>query len=65
MNTVGKIKQIEKILGTEVDGVWGDDDKTALSVLTKPKGKAPQEPQPTVGLQPTQDMQDVTPPTYR
>lgn len=40
-----KIKQIEKILGTTIDGVWGADDKKALSMLTTAKKGGPPPPE--------------------
>jgi hypothetical protein len=57
-----KIKQIEKILGQKLDGVWDDKDQTALDKLTTPK-KAPKQATP-MNVEP-QAAGPVTPPaTY-
>jgi hypothetical protein len=41
-----KIKQIEKILGVKVDGLWDDKDQTALDKITSPSKARPTPPPP-------------------
>jgi hypothetical protein len=55
---VKKIKQIEKIIGTTPDGVWGPDDKTAFkTVVGSGKQTAPpaQQQAPPPGVTPMQE----------
>jgi len=58
-----KIKQIEKILGTKPDGVWGPDDKEAFRLVTG-GGKPPAPSAPPPGMTPMPEAPPETP-TYQ